>query len=291
MNQQSFNKNAAYFRARAREMLKDTYKIALLIVFLGAIFRVSSMGFTSNFTITLDDEDTKMLLSPTYFEYFSRRIPELVKGALWGTAFSILFSVFLSSPVMLGYQRFFLSLNDGNTAELNAQTLFKYFSSPAYLKSVQLNLLHSLILTVPFLISLVTAAVALALLAISPFMMLISALIFLAGYIASTLLALPLHYSYTYAHMIMAEFPELSPTEALRNSRSLMQGRKWKLFCLDLSFIGWILLTIPTCGIGMLFLLPYMHSARAAFYHDAANREAAREVEFPSIDPDDYAEQ
>jgi uncharacterized membrane protein len=48
----------------------------------------------------------------------------------------------------------------------------------------------------------------------------------------------------------------------------MMQGRKMKLFLLDLSFIGWILLSILTLGIGLLWLLPYMYSARAAFYED-----------------------
>jgi uncharacterized membrane protein len=49
---------------------------------------------------------------------------------------------------------------------------------------------------------------------------------------------------------------------------AMMQGRKMKLFLLDLSFIGWILLSILTLGIGLLWLLPYIYSARAAFYED-----------------------
>ena len=53
--------------------------------------------------------------------------------------------------------------------------------------------------------------------------------------------------------------------------------------------IGWILLACLTCGIGFLFLTPYMQTARVAFYHDIANREAASDVEFPSLDPDDYS--
>jgi uncharacterized membrane protein len=47
-----------------------------------------------------------------------------------------------------------------------------------------------------------------------------------------------------------------------------MKGHKMKLFLLDLSFIGWSLLCIFTLGIGLLWLIPYMQSARAAFYED-----------------------
>jgi hypothetical protein len=43
-----------------------------------------------------------------------------------------------------------------------------------------------------------------------------------------------------------------------------------------------------TCGIGVFFLSPYMYAADAAFYDDIANRAAARETEFPSVDPNDY---
>ncbi|MDD4210702.1 MAG: DUF975 family protein, partial [Bacteroidales bacterium] len=43
---------------------------------------------------------------------------------------------------------------------------------------------------------------------------------------------------------------------------------KMKLFLLDLSFIGWFLLSILTLCIGMFWLSPYMITARAAFYED-----------------------
>ena len=43
-----------------------------------------------------------------------------------------------------------------------------------------------------------------------------------------------------------------------------------------------------TFGIGVIFLTPYINAAVAAFYDDIANRAAAREVEFPSLDPNDY---
>lgn len=53
---------------------------------------------------------------------------------------------------------------------------------------------------------------------------------------------------------------------AYRYSMALMDGRKGDLFCLDLSFFGWALLTVLTAGIGALWLTPYMAVSRAAFY-------------------------
>ena len=79
---------------------------------------------------------------------------------------------------------------------------------------------------------------------------------------------------YRYAMMpyLMAEFPDLGALDAMRESKRLMQGNKWRLFCLELSFIGWYLLSILTLGIGLLWLLPYVSASRAAFYLEITGR-------------------
>ena len=43
---------------------------------------------------------------------------------------------------------------------------------------------------------------------------------------------------------ILEENPELSSNEEITQSRKMMKGKKWKLFCLSLSYFGWILLSI-----------------------------------------------
>lgn len=53
-------------------------------------------------------------------------------------------------------------------------------------------------------------------------------------------------------------------------SSQLMQGHKMQLFLLDLSMIGWVILSCMTLGIGFLFLTPYNQTAHAAFYEDLA---------------------
>ena len=73
-------------------------------------------------------------------------------------------------------------------------------------------------------------------------------------------------FSYSMTPFIMADNPNMTANEAITASRELMDGHKWDLFVLDLSFIGWGLLNILTLGIGSFWLNPYMNAAHAAFY-------------------------
>ena len=73
-------------------------------------------------------------------------------------------------------------------------------------------------------------------------------------------------YSYAMTPYILLDKPELSATDAITESRKMMNGHKMELFILDLSFIGWILLSLLTCGILFFYVAPYMQAARAEFY-------------------------
>ena len=76
-------------------------------------------------------------------------------------------------------------------------------------------------------------------------------------------------YSYAMTPFILEDDDEeVSGNEAIEKSMRMMDGHKWELFCLDFSFIGWILLAILTLGIGCLWLYPYIYTARAAFYEE-----------------------
>ena len=79
-------------------------------------------------------------------------------------------------------------------------------------------------------------------------------------------------YNYAMTPYLMAEFPDLDVMDALRESKRLMHGNRFRLFCLELSFIGWFLLCILTFGIGTLWLSPYQETAVAAFYMDVTGR-------------------
>ena len=75
------------------------------------------------------------------------------------------------------------------------------------------------------------------------------------------------YYSYKMVPYILAEHPEMTGTEAITRSREMMNGHKWRAFCLDLSFFGWILLSLLTCGVLAVFYVnPYMHCTEAELY-------------------------
>ena len=75
-------------------------------------------------------------------------------------------------------------------------------------------------------------------------------------------------YAYGMAVYIQEDHPEMSAMDCIRESKKLMDGHKWELFCLDFSFIGWWLLVIVTCGIASLWVGPYMQTAHAEFYRE-----------------------
>ena len=87
-------------------------------------------------------------------------------------------------------------------------------------------------------------------------------------------------FSYALTPYILLDEPELTARHAITRSCEIMEGRRWKLFCLYLSFIGWGILSLLTFGIGFLWLAPYMNASIAAFYEDArAEYEAENSIE------------
>ena len=68
-------------------------------------------------------------------------------------------------------------------------------------------------------------------------------------------------YSYAMTPYIMAEHPGLTANEAITESRRIMDGNKWRLFCLDLSFLGWELLCTLPMLIGFSLVFTFTHSA------------------------------
>ena len=75
------------------------------------------------------------------------------------------------------------------------------------------------------------------------------------------------YYSYYLAPYILAENPGMDRKEAFAISRRMMEGQKWDAFVLALSFLGWGILSIFTCGIlGIFFLNPYTKATFTELY-------------------------
>jgi uncharacterized membrane protein len=73
---------------------------------------------------------------------------------------------------------------------------------------------------------------------------------------------------YSLTFYILADDPNIKPQDALKKSKSMMDGYKEKLFYLSLRFLLLAILCILTLGIGFLWLIPYVHVTMAKFYDD-----------------------
>lgn len=74
-------------------------------------------------------------------------------------------------------------------------------------------------------------------------------------------------YEYRMIPYLMADCPQLRWREAFRISKEMMRGQKWNTFVLDLSFIGWHLLSGLTLGILNIFYVnPYVHATDAELF-------------------------
>lgn len=115
----------------------------------------------------------------------------------------------------------------------------------------------------------------------------LSLLIYIFTFLWSLLLVFPgiiMSYAYSMSYYILADDPRLGANEARKRSIALMRGHKWRLFCLDFSFIGWWLLCILTLGILSFWVVPYHQTARAAFYRNLVgdNDAPVAEVNVPA---------
>lgn len=75
-----------------------------------------------------------------------------------------------------------------------------------------------------------------------------------------------LYLYYNMSYYIIAVEDNITVTKALSKSRKIMYGHKMELFLLQFSFIGWFFVGIITCGIGLLWVVPYMELTLANFF-------------------------
>lgn len=77
---------------------------------------------------------------------------------------------------------------------------------------------------------------------------------------------------YSIIPYILADDAEISSKEAFKKAKEMMQGNKWRLCKLYISFFSWFVLCVVTCGVGTPFLLPYVSAANAEFYAELKNK-------------------
>lgn len=100
-------------------------------------------------------------------------------------------------------------------------------------------------------------------------------------------------YAYSMAWFVLAENPDMSAREALKESERIMKGHKLDYFVLQLSFILWGLLTCVTLGLAAFYVAPYQQLTFTNFYHNikgAASQETATYVDDASMGAPTYDE-
>lgn len=169
--------------------------------------------------------------------------------------FSFLLTMVVNGPITLGTAMFFMHVVRGERAEIGDMfNGFKRFSGAFVLIFLQglFTMLWSLLLIIPGIIK---------------------------------------GYAYSMSFYILADHPEYSASEALKESQRMMKGHKMELFCLQLSFIGWAILGIITLGLGELYTIPYMKTATAAFYENLSGGTISSRAEgpkTPEVSGEDY---
>ncbi len=102
--------------------------------------------------------------------------------------------------------------------------------------------------------------------------------------------------SYAYSMAVfLQQRTGASWSECLDASQKYMDGYKWQLFCLDLSFIGWYILGALCFGVGIFFVYPYHATARVEFFMSVLGEEGEvedyEEVIAEEVDPADPFEE
>ena len=254
-------KRAADFRQIAREALQGRWTIAILTGFIASLL---GAGIATSASSTSSSSE----LSTTFQEFQGTEL--FIKlQPVFGLALVVfgiwaIVCIVISGAAKLGYASFNLKLVDRRDVALS--DLFSQFNrlGAGFFMNLLLGLytfLWTLLFVIPGIIK---------------------------------------EYSYAMTPYILAENPSWTANEAITESRHLMDGNKWRLFCLEISFIGWVLLCglpgivgvvvlgsmaiasgnlataflILPCLIpsflGNLFLRPYREAARAAFYRELA---------------------
>lgn len=234
---------AADFRQKAREGLKGSWGLAVGVGLLASLLggtTASSGGSVSTGDSTGIESIAELDgIIPTEYQVAVLAVISLI--GFTATVFALIHFI-IGGAVTLGYAKFNLNLVDQRSASL--ADLFSEFHRFGEAFFLQLKRgIYVFLWTLLFIIPGIYAA-----------------------------------YGYAMSHYILLENPDMTSGEAMSASKELMEGNRWRLFCLECSFIGWNLLSVLlTLGIGHFWLVPYMEASYAAFYREIKAEKYGRE--------------
>ena len=232
---------AADFKRTALDALRGKWLIAIaagvIAALLGGVgtdgtgIKIRRDGSSGNICLQYNGQSVFSLNEGFHSEWAAMILGSTLLLVVIVILLGALFLV-LGSVVEAGYALFNLDLVDG--VEPRIETLFTYFYN--WKTTTVASLLRSL------------------------YIFLWSLLFIVPGIYAA--------YSYAMTGYVLAEHPELTAGEALAQSKQLMEGNRFRLFCLQISFIGLDILSAFTFGIGNFWLTPYKQAATAGFYRE-----------------------
>ena len=229
-------------KRNAKFALKNRYWMAFLASFIVMVISGGTSGMGSSYFSKDLRTNTEGLNGVNGFftqnsEWLLPVIGIAAAVGFFAACAGIVYSVFISSPVGMGQNRYYLQNRMGKADLTNLFAAFKN----GYLNVVKVLFFKNL------------------------YIFLWSFLFVIPGIIKA--------FEYFAVDYIMAENPEMDLKHALEISRAMTEGEKWEIFVLALSFIGWGLLCLIPCGIGLPFLAPYVQATFAELY--TALREKA----------------
>ena len=230
------------YRAAGRSALTGRWGLAVGVMVVAALLGGIGSGLGFNFSIDLDTDSARYVFSSDFVDQLVRWMQRLRPLFVLMELLGMV-QFIIGGPIMIGYDRFNLHLVDRQEAKFgDLFSSFDIFGQAFWLRlRIALQIIGwTLLLIVP-------------------------------GIIAAL--------RYSMAGYIMAEYPGISAGEAIERSKAMMEGHKAELFWLELSFIGWILLSALTLGILSLWVTPYMQATYAVFYRKLAGAQAAEPQE------------
>ena len=229
--------------------------------------------------------NAKVVLKRCYWESLAACIITMLIASLasglvaWipfiGALGSIATNIFLSLPMTVGLYYFFIR---SRQAPPDMKNIFYSFNSTRYMKIVGAMAWQYLFIFLWSLIPgtgiiiFVTNLIAITLSSfhyVSPgfsssliVVGILCGVIFIAGMVIVIMKSI----AYSMVPFILTDNPNIGYTRALKLSIQMTSGQKWNIFVLQLSFLGWALLTVFTFFIGMLFLVPYILATYCELY-------------------------
>lgn len=259
---------ASEYRARGRRTLKGNWPRAVVAGAVALLFGAAADGHSMVELRLPDLSEFPGLWEVTgeTLEQLCRAIPQSMLPWL-GTATNVALvlgmvlwcgQLILGGAVAIGYRRYLLNLVDGVPASL--KELFSQFHRMG--QGLVLRLISWIVIPAPVVLLAVVTFVA----ALFEWVGIVIPL--LIGNLIYWCFAIYAAYGISMAEYVLAENPELSALQGVKASWQMMNGHRWELFCLELSFIGWSILASVFGVVGTLALTPYLQTTVACFYRN-----------------------